>query len=193
MVNPMTPTNPGAPTPTTGPALRSRPETPRHQPPVRRRFLLLLVLPLVAFAALAGPAAYLARHKSAPSISVDDVAASEGTDVASLYLTLQNSGGDDRLVGITTPSASAAKIHHTDTSGRMTVSSELDVPSASRLRFRPGGDHIMLEGLPAPLTPGSQVTVRLQFETAPPIDVTAEVVAYQSLPERYPTDRVSPR
>jgi copper(I)-binding protein len=41
----------------------------------------------------------------------------------------------------------------------------------------PGGDHLMLEGLVAPLVPGEAVPLTLRFASGGTVEVTAPVVA----------------
>jgi len=52
----------------------------------------------------------------------------------------------------------------------------LTVPAHGRLTLAPGGDHLMLMGLTAPLTEGTDVEVTLRFESAAPLTVRVVVL-----------------
>ena len=51
------------------------------------------------------------------------------------------------------------------------------------LVFRPGGAHLMLEGLGSPLSSGDTVELQLGFEHAPPVSIRAEVVNVARIPD----------
>lgn len=51
----------------------------------------------------------------------------------------------------------------------------LDIPAGGQARLRPGGDHLMLIGLAAPLVAGQSIEVQLEFEHAGPVTVTVPV------------------
>jgi copper(I)-binding protein len=52
------------------------------------------------------------------------------------------------------------------------------------VRLRPGGRHVMLEGLRRPLAAGDSLRAVLRFRRAGALAITAPVVAYQDL-EQY--------
>jgi hypothetical protein len=91
---------------------------------------------------------------------------------------------DVRLVGATTTVAQAAmpmttrKLDTGSPSGpvvSMVTVPALTIAAHGRLTLEPGGDHLMLMGLNAPLTEGTEVEVTLRFEGAAPLTVRVPV------------------
>ena len=75
------------------------------------------------------------------------------------YFNVSNSGqNDDTLLEIKIPGeiARSASIHDVIHDGEMMrmreVTNGKKIPAGSTIKFQPGGSHIMLEGLPKPLT-----------------------------------------
>jgi copper(I)-binding protein len=104
------------------------------------------------------------------------------------YATVVNSTGDnDRLVGIETPVAGMAMLHETKGDGAtMTMApvDAIDIPAGSTVVLKPGGYHVMLMGLKAPLKQGDSLTATFIFEKAGRVEVTIPVagVAAQAPP-----------
>lgn len=90
-----------------------------------------------------------------------------GPAPGAVYLTIDNKGGsDDRLTGAFADNAAMAMVHQNETrSGivRMRVAGEINIPAGDRIEMRPGGTHIMLEGLRAPLKTGDRFDLVLRF------------------------------
>ena len=106
-----------------------------------------------------------------------------GAAVGAVYLTLENKGGAaDRLVAITSPAAQSAMLHETiEESGVSTMrETEGGIAPGTTLEMRPGGAHIMLMGLNAPLKEGETIAVALDFEKAGRVNVSAKVEALGS-------------
>ncbi len=97
-----------------------------------------------------------------------------------IYLTLTSPTGD-RLTGASSPDSSKAGVHDMRMDGNVMrmrpVEGGLDLPAGKPVTLAPGGYHIMLEDLKAPLTPGQAVPVHLTFQKAPPLDIEAQVQA----------------
>ncbi len=97
-----------------------------------------------------------------------------------IYLTLTSPAGD-KLTGASSPVASTAGVHEMRMDGNImrmrAIQGGLDLPAGKPVTLAPGGYHIMLEGLKAPLKPGQAVLVRLTFQKAPPLEVEAQVQA----------------
>jgi copper(I)-binding protein len=55
------------------------------------------------------------------------------------------------------------------------VSGGLSIPPGQTITFAPGGYHIMMMGLKAPLKQGDRVPMTLQFEKAGKVNVTLDV------------------
>lgn len=125
--------------------------------------------------------AVFARMSSSPvdpDLSVADAYASESTsDTAAVYVTLHNDGGSDRLVGVSSDAAASVTVHGPE----MTAAGDLGVRGQGDTALSPGGAHIMLETLRAPLQPGDEVSIELRFETADPIELTVPVLSYDDV------------
>ena len=92
-----------------------------------------------------------------------------------IYVTLINNGAlPDRLLGASTPVAANARIHMhmmQDNIMKMRPVSAIEVAPGEPTVLQPGGLHIMLTGLNAPLVEGALVTLTLEFEKAGAVDV----------------------
>jgi periplasmic copper chaperone A len=95
------------------------------------------------------------------------------------YFTITNSGSTvDRLTGLATPAAAAASIHKTVADGdvmKMEMVETLDVPPQATITLKPGGMHVMLIGLKAPLKTGESFTLDLTFEKAGKLEIAVPV------------------
>jgi copper(I)-binding protein len=102
-----------------------------------------------------------------------------GSDVASVYLSLQNVGTKSvTLTGVQSPVAAMAMLHESLESGGQSqmraLTSVLLAPGAS-MAFKPGSKHIMLHGLTHPLQIGERVPLVLVFSGGMRLHVTALV------------------
>lgn len=101
-----------------------------------------------------------------------------GARAGACYLTLKASG-DDRLVGVATPAAEMAQVHDmTMEDGIMRMNEMaggLPLAAGQVVTLAPGGRHLMLTGLAAPLAPGEQIPLTLTFAQAPAMPVQATV------------------
>lgn len=90
-----------------------------------------------------------------------------GIRVGAAYLTLKNDGDRDvRLVAASSPAAGAAELHnHIDDNGvmRMRRVREILVPAQGAVQLKPGGYHMMLIDLKAPLKAGDKLAITLVF------------------------------
>jgi hypothetical protein len=115
-----------------------------------------------------------------PSIKVTDAwsrATIAGQSTGAVYLTIANGGGNDRLMSVATP-AGEASIHSSSTQNgvmRMRPLHELPIPAKSTVELKPGGAHIMIMGLKAPLSAGSSFPLDLKFDKSGQMQVTVEV------------------
>ena len=103
-----------------------------------------------------------------------------GSKVAGGYLTVENRGTvPDKLLSASTDVARKIEIHEMAlTDGVMTmrpVEGGLTIEPGHNVKFAPGGLHLMIVGLVAPLKQGDQVSVSLTFEKAGKISVSFEV------------------
>tara|TARA_R110002124_G_scaffold58226_1_gene162308 strand:+ start:570 stop:1073 length:504 start_codon:yes stop_codon:yes gene_type:complete len=101
-----------------------------------------------------------------------------GAQAGACYLTLKSSTGD-RLTGVATPVSTATQIHTmTMEDGIMRMgemAGGLPLPADKAVTLAPGGEHLMLVGLTAPLVAGQTVPLTLGFEKSPAMTVQAEV------------------
>ncbi len=118
-------------------------------------------------------------------VKVRSASVGEGERIAAGYLVLEGGDDPDRLVGASSPAATSVTLHRTDPSGAMVDTDAIDVPAGGEVPFLPGGDHLMLEGLVAPLLPGSSVVVDLEFAGAGVVRVEAPVVALVDVLDTY--------
>ena len=132
--------------------------------------LLAFVALLVSWPALAQVAVEQAWTRATPPAS----------KIAAGYMVLRSSGGADRLIGVTSPAAERVELHKTFREGdvaRMREVKAYDVPAGGRVELKPGGSHLMLVNLKAPLKAGQKVPLALKFEKAGDVKVEMEVRA----------------
>lgn len=97
-----------------------------------------------------------------------------------VYFHIDNHGStDDRLLSAAGDVADAVEIHqHTmDSSGAMQMRpvDGIDIPAGGEAVLEPGGYHVMLIGLHAPLKQGASFPLTLTFEHAGAVTVDVEV------------------
>lgn len=98
------------------------------------------------------------------------------TQTGGAYLTIDNAGAADRLVKVETPIATAELHNHIMDGGVMKMRAVDAIPlPAGRTSLAPGGYHIMLIGLKAPLKEGASFPLKLTFEKAGTVEVTVRV------------------
>jgi len=82
------------------------------------------------------------------------------------------------LVGVVTPIAGVAELHEMRMDGdvmRMRPVETIDLVPGKPLELKPGGYHLMLMELKAPLAAGTQVPVSLRFRDARGVESTLQV------------------
>lgn len=93
-----------------------------------------------------------------------------GVPVGAGYLTIRNRGtNDDQLIAASSPIAGEVQVHQSlvvDGEVRMREQGNLVVPAGGTLVLKPGGYHLMLLDLKAPLTAGQRIPVTLRFAKA---------------------------
>ena len=126
-----------------------------------------------AFALLALVAGSVAAQHavSADSVTVKDVwarATAGGATAGAAYATLSSAGGaGDRLVSALSPVAGKVELHTMSMEGdvmRMRQVPSIDVNPGATVELKPGGLHIMLLDLKAPLKVGDTFPLTLMFE-----------------------------
>lgn len=135
----------------------------------------LLLLAAALF--LAAPSAH-----AADGVVVENAwarATPAGHPNGAVYFTLRNVGkAQDTLTGATSAIAAKAELHESKRVGtmmRMEALGPLALAPGDAVEFKPGGKHVMLLGLKAPLKAGDKFTLTLDFKTAGAQDVTVEI------------------
>lgn len=143
---------------------------------------LLGVLGLTAFALCATPPAAAHEYKLDGLTIVHPWArATVGTTrPGAVYVTLVNRArAADRLIGAESPRAARIEMHRSSMAGgvmRMERIDGVDLPARATVKFEPGGLHLMLMGLKAPLAVKTDLPLTLIFEKAGRVEVKAKVV-----------------
>ena len=102
-----------------------------------------------------------------------------GAKVGAGYMKI-TSGAADRLVGAASPASQRVELHVTVKDGdvmRMREVKAYDIPAKGGFELKPGGAHLMLVDLKAPLKEGAKVPVTLRFEKAGEVKVELQVRA----------------
>ena len=131
-------------------------------------------LPLAAGAAvLAGWLAAAGSAAGTGALVVDGAwarASIGSAKVSAVYLAITNRGdATDRLLGAATDRARRTMIHRSVVENgvmKMRHVDAIEIPSGESVRLEPGGLHVMLVGVPAPLETGERISVTLVFERA---------------------------
>ena len=114
-----------------------------------------------------------------PQITLDKAWArpTAGQAPGAVYVTIDNKGSSpDGLTGAFTDHAAMAMVHQNEVVNgvaRMRMAGEINIPANDRVEMTPGGTHIMLEGLRAPLRTGDRFDLVLHFKNSG--DKTVEV------------------
>lgn len=148
------------------------------------RKILSLTLALLTFVSLATPAAN-AHGFEIGSLKIHHPwtrATPKGADVAGGFMSIENTGkDDDRLIAITVTGVKHADIHEMAmANGMMTMrplADGLAIPAGKTIVLKPGGFHVMMMGLNAPLNEGDYVKASLTFEKAGQVDIEFVVEA----------------
>jgi copper(I)-binding protein len=141
---------------------------------VIRRLMCAATLMLASLAASA-------HSYKVGSIGIDDPRARptvSGQQVGGAYMTLVNKGAADRLLSATTAVAAAVQMHIMAMDGDVMTMREVDAVDLSAgqtVEFKPGGFHLMLMGLKAPLKLGDKFAMTLRFEKAGEVVITVHV------------------
>jgi len=103
-----------------------------------------------------------------------------GTKIGAAYMKITSGGTADRLVGASSPAAAKVELHVTEKKGdvmRMREVKAYDIPAKGGFELAPGGAHLMLVDLKAPLKEGAKVPMTLRFEKAGEVKVELQVRA----------------
>jgi periplasmic copper chaperone A len=120
-----------------------------------------------------------------PDIRISDAWAREtvaGQTATAAYMTIDNRGtGDDRLVNVEATVPAEAMLHVSESSGDVSRMREmgagLALPAGTAVQLKPGGSHVMITGLGAPLRTGEVMKLRLRLEKSGPREVAVSIGA----------------
>lgn len=107
-----------------------------------------------------------------------------GVKNGAVHMVITNNGAEaDALISASSPAAAVVEIHDHETGEdgvmRMRKIDRVDVPAGASVEFAPGGLHIMLIGLTAPLTLEEIFPVTLVFEKAGEVTINVYVTEDQ--------------
>lgn len=133
-----------------------------------RRFTVMALGSLVGSLLVSGAAW---AHADAAHVKVENAwarasVAGQQASGAFMRLTAQE---PLKLVGVETSGAAVAEVHEMKMEGdvmRMRAIEALDLPQGVAVELKPGGYHLMLQQLKAPLVKDSQVPITLVFKDA---------------------------
>lgn len=127
-------------------------------------------------AAPATPQSEAARARAAAIAAKNNIDIGEGwvratgqDTAASVYLTISSVKDADRLLSVDAAIAESVELRDApNASGAATAaaSQTLDIPATATINFRPGGRHIALVGLKAPLLEGEVFLMTFRFDKA---------------------------
>jgi copper(I)-binding protein len=102
-----------------------------------------------------------------------------GAKIAAGYMTIRNeSSAPDKLVAASSPAAERVETHVTLKEGdvfRMREVKGYDIPARGSFELKPGGAHLMLVNVKAPLKEGDKVPLTLRFAHAGEVKTELQV------------------
>jgi len=138
----------------------------------------------IALMALAG--SIQAQEAKVGSIKIENAyvrATAPGQPAAGAFMKIENSGSADQLVSASSPAAGEVQLHQMSMEGnvmKMGQVKDIAVPASGSVDLKPGGYHIMLMNIKAPLKAGETVPVKLKFAKAGEVEVKLPVNAVGS-------------
>ena len=139
------------------------------------------VLLLLGMAFMALAACTAVTTPTADSLTVSGAWARPAEGMSAAYLQISNNGRFPvQLTSVTTAAAAAAELHETtmdDDVMRMRPVAAIAIPSGKTVRLEPGGSHIMLLNLAAPLVEGETISLTLTFDNGVTVETVARVSA----------------
>ena len=101
-----------------------------------------------------------------------------GAKVGVGFMQLKNAGQADRVVGVSSPVAGRVEMHVTIREGdvmKMRQVESFSIPAGGTFELKPGGAHLMLMELKAPLNKGERVPLTLKLEKGGELKVELSV------------------
>lgn len=147
-----------------------------------------LTLALTAAACASDDAA---SDAPAPLITFDDGwAKATDTEMSGVFGTITNPGkADVHLTGVSGELGGSTELHETVPGGGGMMMQEKEdgflIPVGGELTLAPGGNHIMLMDLDAPITTGQQITLTLEFDGGAEQVITVSARDFKGGQEEY--------
>jgi len=141
---------------------------------------------LFSIALMAFAASIQAQEAKVGSIKIENAyvrATAPGQPAAGAFMKIDNSGAADQLVSASSPAAGEVQLHQMSMEGnvmKMGQVKDIAVPANGSVDLKPGGYHIMLMNIKAPLKVGETVPVKLKFAKAGEVEVKLPVNAVSS-------------
>ncbi|WP_448006406.1 copper chaperone PCu(A)C [Agromyces bauzanensis] len=162
-------------------------------------FAVAVALALAGCASAGATSATTAADAGAGSVAettasvtlTDGWAKAAETGMTAVFGSLENAGSEDLVViAVETDAAESAELHEMvgDGSGTMSMREKdggFPIAAGDQLQLEPGGNHIMLLGLTAPLLAGDEVALTLAFDDGSTLEVTVPVKDYEGANESY--------
>ena len=142
----------------------------------------LLSIALMAFAT-----SIQAQDAKVGAIKIENAyvrATAPGQPAAGAFMKIENgAAAADQLVSASSPAAGEVQLHQMSMEGnvmKMGQVKDIAVPANGSVDLKPGGYHIMLMNIKAPLKAGDTVPVKLKFAKAGEVEVKLPVNAVSS-------------
>ena len=101
------------------------------------------------------------------------------------YAVITNNGNEgDELLSISSPLAKSIELHLSKSDGGMMSMDHverLDIPVGGKVELTPGGYHLMIQGLTAPLGVGEKLDLTFTFKKAGPVNVEAIITPLSAI------------
>ena len=155
-----------------------------------RRSLIALTAAFLAVGCTS-PAEEHTDHAMASEVTFQEQWASAGDgEMAAVFGTLVNNGHHEaRVVSGSSPAAGHVEVHEVvGDAGAKTMRPKeggIVLPAGGRHELTPGGDHLMLMDLTAPLSVGSDIALTVRFEDGSTLPVTVQVRDFAGANEQY--------
>ena len=144
-----------------------------------------------AAALLAGCSGGEEPSTDAAAVHVHDAwvkAADSGMTAAFAQLT-NDADREVRITSATTPAAARVELHEVVRDGGVPTMQPkqggIALPARADIHLVPGGDHLMLMDLTAPLAPGSDIEITATFDDGSTLPITAQVRGFPGADEHY--------
>lgn len=120
-------------------------------------------------------------------VTLVDGWAKAGEGMTGVFGTLTNPGDTDLVItGAESPAAGMVELHEVTADGVMQkIQGDVVIPAGGTLELMPGGNHIMLIQMSAPLLAGEDVEVTLTFNDGSSVTVTALAKEFSGANESY--------